>query len=327
MKARLRTKRSKLVAAGSALLMVAGAGAAYAYWSGLGGGSGSETNSAGAAAMVVHQDTISGLVPGGTVALSGYITNPGATAPVGSVMPTIGTVNFGQSSEYWVTGTAIVNASVPSGGSVPWTGLTLHYANLNSNQDTGKGATVNINYALTGLNSTIVGKSAVARVSTEQSPCNAVALEGTTWANSSSMRNYALTETTPGTYLVTVDYTGGTFSTVAGPQPGNCAGMNAAGITGTMDQTWSATINTALPANHTPDCSGTVQYGPNECIGISGFLKAVFGDTGAALQPSMANYTWHDTFTANGGHGTWYDVSAPGTGAPAWPAGNSGNIQ
>jgi hypothetical protein len=329
----LRTRRNKIVAAGAAVLMVAGAGAAYAWWSSLGTGTSTQTNSAGAADMSVTSPDISGLVPGGSVALSGRIVNAaGPDASVGTVLATVGSVTAGPLSDYWVTGSAVVDANVPTGSQgIAWSGLTLHYGNAPIDQNSGKSAKIVIDYTLTPMGSTIVGKSAVPRTASEQTPCaplDSTGMESVTpWANSTSTRNYALTETSPNVYLVTVDYTGGTFTTIPGaPQPGNCAATNPTAISGTMDQTWSATINTALPANHAPDCSGTVQYGPKECIGISGFLTAVFGSAGASLQPSMQAYTWHDTFTAGGN--TWYDVSAPSiSGAPVWPAGNSGNIK
>ena len=47
-----------------------------------------------------------------------------------------------------------MNANVPTGTvGIPWSGLTLHYANTSVNQEEGKGATVSINYTLTASSS------------------------------------------------------------------------------------------------------------------------------------------------------------------------------
>jgi hypothetical protein len=330
MKAGLRTKRSRLVAAGTAGLMVLGAGAAYAYWSGLGEGTGTQANATGSASMTVTQNPISGLTPGGTRALSGKIINlAGPDASVGNVLATVtsvsGDTNAGAIADYWISGTAVVNANVPTGTSgIAWSGLTLHYANSANNQDSGKSAQVNIAYTLAAPG-VIIGEGTITGA-TEYGNCYLTVPgdDGPIFAHSTFTKQFQLVKVAGG-YDMNVVYGNGTFAGVAGAvSPGACGvgGPQAttnngttmsAGITGTLSGSWSAKITTDLIANPSPDCSANV------CQGAQGFLTAAFGN--ASMQPSMTDYSWKVVYNAGPTHGSVTQIGTAGV------LSGSGNIK
>jgi len=324
MKATLRTKRSRLVAAGTAGLLVLGAGAAYAYWSGLGGGTGTQTNAAGAAAMTVSQDPISGLTPGGTRNLSGRIVNAaGPDATVGNVLGTVtsvsGDTNLGSVADYWITGTAVVNANVPTGTSgIAWSGLVLHYANSANSQDTGKSAQVNITYTLTDT-PVVTGLGHYANAA-ESGNCfvSSPGNDGPIWAHSNFDEQFQLVKNAGGGYTLNVNYFNGTFDGVAGAvAPGACGpdgkvGNNGdvmgAGVTGTLAGVWSAQI----PASWG---TATQSAAVNACTlaapcTLTGFTNAAFGIS--TTRPSMADFSWNVTYNAGPSHGYRIDGSTGG---------------
>jgi hypothetical protein len=313
----LRTRRNKIVAAGAAVLMVAGAGAAYAYWSSLGDGSGTQQNAAGAAPMQVTQDSIAGLTPGGTRALSGKIINAaGPDATVGNVLATVTSVsgdnNPGAIADYWISGTAVVNANVPTGSSgIAWSGLTLHYANSANDQNTGKSAQVNIGYTLTA-DPVVTGLGHYANAP-ESGNCydTTPGNDGPTWAHSNFDEQFQLVKNPGDGYTLNVNYGNGTFVGVDGAiSPLACGGTGGltathnadvmgAGITGTLAGVWSAQI---------PGTWGTATQNAavNACtVGapctLTAFENAAFGTS--TTRPSMGDFSWDVHYNAGPTHG------------------------
>jgi hypothetical protein len=329
----LRTRRNKLTAAGAALLLIAGAGVAYAYWSGLGGGATDGANAPGSVAMTITSNKVDGLTPGGSIALAGSVVNPpsGTAAMAGNVLGTITAVGgpAGSIADYWISGIAKVNANVPAGQSVAWSGLTLHYANSANDQNSGKGAGINISYSLTAPG-IIIGEGSMGGA--DQGQENGSCASGTpgdsgpVWAQSTFDKQFQLVKDSGG-YAMTVVYGNGTFTGIAGATaPGACdttqtpTGVGdgtkvGTGVTGTMSGVWTAQINTPLIGNPLPDCSN------HACDHASGFLTAVFGNS--SMQPSMAGYSWTDTFNAGPLHGSWIDTAALGVVSDT----NAGNIK
>src|SRR5215212_1947504 len=129
---------------------------AYAYWSAGGGGSASGQTANGNAAAVnaVTSSNLDGLYPGASKTITGNFDNSGngnsvhvngLTAAI-SVTPTAG--NTCAASNYSVTGLSVTSADVAAssqGGA--FTG-TLNMADLATNQDGCKGATVTLTYTV-----------------------------------------------------------------------------------------------------------------------------------------------------------------------------------
>lgn len=145
------TRKSKVLTAAACGVVLGAGGLASAYWTGGGAGSGTSSVAASPASLVIAQAAVTGLMPGGSKALSGTITNPNPNTgiKVGSVTPGAVTVSAGLPADYTVTGTAAVNAIVPKNGSIAWSGLTLNMADTAVNQDAAKGATVTVQYSAT----------------------------------------------------------------------------------------------------------------------------------------------------------------------------------
>lgn len=334
MKARLHTKRSKVVAAGTAGLMVLGAGAAYAYWSSLGGGTTDGNNATGSTTMTVTSNKVDGLTPGGSIKLSGYVGNPGDTdAMAGSVLGTVTAVggDAGSIADYWISGTAKLDANVPHGTSVAWSGLTLHYANSANNQNSGKGAGISISYTLTDPG-TIIGEGTITN-GDEVGSCYTTTPgnDGPVWAHSTFDKQFQLVKNADG-YAYKVVYGNGTFVGVDGATTPAACGSGAGeaspvgdgskmgvGITGTLAGSWSGQIFTTLVGNPDPNCDN------NKCINSAGFLTAVFGTVtdpnGTKLQPPMSGYSWNVVYNAGPSHGTVTQIGTAGV------LSGSGNIK
>lgn len=148
-------KRTKVLAGGIALAVVGG-GVGYAYWTAPGSGSGTATTDTTVPLTVQQTAPASEIYPGGSVALSGTVTNPNP-GPVRAGAVTAGTITVDTASttagclatDYTVTGTATVNADVAGGGgTLAWSGLSLNMANSALNQDACKNAVVTIAYAV-----------------------------------------------------------------------------------------------------------------------------------------------------------------------------------
>jgi hypothetical protein len=147
------TKKRALVVASIAVVAVAAV--AYAFWSSTGSGTGTAaTADPGAQTVSVSQSgSVTGLYPGGPAqALSGSITNNNSNSVhVGSVTATVvDTSNEANcpGSEFVIAGTAPVNANVAgSGGTAPWSGLTVALTDTGVEQNDCKNVTVNLSYA------------------------------------------------------------------------------------------------------------------------------------------------------------------------------------
>jgi hypothetical protein len=167
-------KRSPKVIAGAAVLGLAVAGGAFAYFTSGGDGTGSATTG-DVAALQIHQDSITTyLMPGGSVPLSGTITNPnagpvqikGLTLTVDSVTQAAGAVGACGVGNYSIgtigyLDTTIIGGTTDLGGAfnpAHFDGYTLNMVNtqdtvvggalVSGNQDGCKGATVNLKYTV-----------------------------------------------------------------------------------------------------------------------------------------------------------------------------------
>jgi hypothetical protein len=305
--------------------MVLGAGAAYAFWNSQGSGTSTQQNAQGGAEMVVTSPAISGLTPGGSLALAGVITNSGPDAMAGEVKVTSITVNGGLASDYAVTGIALVNANVPTGAQgVAWSGLSLNYLNTAVDQEAGKGATVTLHYTVTPF---VQAVSATVPISGQRDigTCgNGNAGTNGYWADDAFNKFYQL-KAINGGYNLQIDYLNGTFVTVGGTSPGACESSAiykhsetgngstvVRGVTGNQFQTMSANIVTTAPVvNVHPSCGGTA------CNSAQGFLDAVFG-SGIVTVPSggFPNQIGVYTNTNN----AWLDYQN------GWPLNDTGDI-
>ena len=148
---------SKKVAVLGAVSVLA-AGAAYAYWTNGGSGSGSAGTGTNVAVTVNQTSTPTGLYPGGPGgALSGTFTNTNASQvfvnqvnatllpPTG---PNVATAPACTIADYALSGFPItVGTEIASGTGVgAWTGGSVRLLNSATNQDSCKGATINIAY-------------------------------------------------------------------------------------------------------------------------------------------------------------------------------------
>lgn len=144
------TKKTKAIIAIATVAGLAGTGAAYAYWTVNGAGS-SSASTGTLVPITVNMAPLTGLYPGGSVALGGTFTN---TNP-GSVYVTSVTAVLGSmpgsclATDFSITGTATVaNPNVPNGTGVgSWSGLTLTMSNSSISQDSCKLATIPLTLA------------------------------------------------------------------------------------------------------------------------------------------------------------------------------------
>lgn len=153
---RKTTKRTVLIAATTAVLLV-GATAAYAYWTAGGAGTGTAETGTTEAVVVNQVSVIGDLRPGGAAQdLSGTFDNPNDTSVyVTSVTVSISSVTGGAgactAADYVLTGAVMtVGHEVAAGNDVDsWDGATLAFDNDPLvNQDGCKGATVNLSYSV-----------------------------------------------------------------------------------------------------------------------------------------------------------------------------------
>ena len=149
--------RKKKVAAFVVVFVLVAAGA-YAYWTNGGSGSGSATTGTNAAITVNQTSTPTGLYPGGPGgALSGTFTNTNSSKvfvnqvnatllpPTG---PNVATAPACTIADYALSGFPIsVGLEIDSGTGVgSWSGGSVRLLNSATNQDSCKGATINIAY-------------------------------------------------------------------------------------------------------------------------------------------------------------------------------------
>ena len=155
------TSRKKKVAAITTGMVLVG-GAAYAYWTANGTGTGLGSTLSGVTALTaVQRSTVSDLQPGtAPQALSGDFNNPNdgpiyvatVTASIASVVKAGGApAGPCDATDYTLSNaTMTVNAEVAPGMAVGgWSGASIEFHNKPStNQDGCKGATVNLAYAI-----------------------------------------------------------------------------------------------------------------------------------------------------------------------------------
>ena len=153
------SKKTTLIAAGTAFLVVAGTGVAYAYWTAGGSGTGSGATGTSADITVVQTTTVTAMGPGvAAQPLSGTFNN-GNSGPVfvAAVTASIASVFQGgvvavacSAADYTLTNPVMtVGVSVPAGDAQgTWSGATIAFNNTTANQNACKGATVNLAYAV-----------------------------------------------------------------------------------------------------------------------------------------------------------------------------------
>jgi hypothetical protein len=246
--------------------------------------------------MTVSQNTISGLIPGGSVALSGKIVNEaGPDAKVGSVLGTVTSVggDIGSIADYWISGTAVVDANVPTGTTgITWSGLTLHYANSANNQNSGKGKVVNIGYTLTDT-------PVITGLGHKSGPWTGAGVGNTAeWANTDFDQQWQLIKQAGGYQLVSIY--NGTFTGNAGIASPNGSGVMGAGITGTLGSVWKANLVTTAVAHQSTSCMTSL------CTRQE-FMDA----SGLSTVPGIpwADWTWTTTFNAGPDHGSYVATS------------------
>jgi hypothetical protein len=143
---RIKKNRKSAVVAGVLGLALIGGGTAFAYWTAPGGGTGSATTQATVESLIVHQDAVDPIYPGGHIDLTGTIENPNPTQVKVCGMR-VSPVNMPAGM---TQGAALVFAEmVPANGSVDWSGAWLDYADSDTVNQTGDlGKTVDITYTL-----------------------------------------------------------------------------------------------------------------------------------------------------------------------------------
>ncbi len=144
--------RIKVIAA-AAVVGLVGAGGAFAYWTFGGTGTDKATVAANpTSAIVVSQTTaINNLAPGMRVDLAGLLTNPNVTdVKVGTLTAAISVPAGVALSDFSLAGNPqVINQVVKLGTPVPWSGMSLAYANSAVNQDNAKNVPVTLTYTLT----------------------------------------------------------------------------------------------------------------------------------------------------------------------------------
>ena len=150
--------RRKIAAAAAIATVGVGGVVAYAYWTTAGGGSGSATAaSANANNLVIANDAIpSTLVPGGTVAVTGTVTNPAGNPGTAHISGLAGVVTVtapatGCSASYFhVTGVTPAATELASGAHTTFSAtLGMDDDSVNS-QDLCKGASLSITWSSSG---------------------------------------------------------------------------------------------------------------------------------------------------------------------------------
>ena len=142
-----RGKKRALILAVVAVVALIASIAGYAYWSTTGSGTASSTAGTTATVTITGSFT-TGIYPGGTKTVSFTATNPNpGTVRVGTVtLASVTTTPSSCAAADFTMPDVAENADVPTGGptALPTNG-TLTFANTSSNQDTCKGATIQLN--------------------------------------------------------------------------------------------------------------------------------------------------------------------------------------
>lgn len=131
-------------------------GMSAAYWTGGGGGTGSVvTAMTTPEPLVVTQTEVTGLVPGGCVALYGMINNPNTMSVMAGTLTASVDPADRSLRDFFFTGdptakvpSVAINTVVPAGSGISWSGMNLCLKDTVDNQDQYKGKTVTVTYAV-----------------------------------------------------------------------------------------------------------------------------------------------------------------------------------
>ena len=154
----LKRRSTKLIAVIAVLGLAA---AAYAYWTTSGDGAGTANTDAAAGAVTITGDTVNGLAPGRTVALTGTIVNPNdydvrvSNLQIDSIAVDAAHLGAGCTlANYSFSNTPVAvnatlqetNAGTTDEVAFP-TGLTVTMLETGVNQNACKGATISVDYS------------------------------------------------------------------------------------------------------------------------------------------------------------------------------------
>ncbi|HVY11916.1 MAG TPA: hypothetical protein VHB18_17395 [Mycobacteriales bacterium] len=148
---KISNKKKAAAVLGAGAMAVAGSGVAFAYWTQGGSGTGAAVTGSTSNVTVVSTTPTSSLYPGGSVALSGKFDNPNpGSVRIGTVTATVGTLPEGcVSGDFSISGTAAVNAEIPTGSNVgSWSGITLSMNDTGVSQDACKTATIPVTFSV-----------------------------------------------------------------------------------------------------------------------------------------------------------------------------------
>jgi hypothetical protein len=139
-------RKTKIVAATAALLLVGGA--AFAYWTTQSQGSGSATNAPSNGTLVLKAHFAGGLAPGATRTVTYTATNSGGSSSlqVGTISHIVTTDKVGCTAADFTIGPVFSNTTVLADvidAELSGTG-TLRFVDSTENQDACKGATVTL---------------------------------------------------------------------------------------------------------------------------------------------------------------------------------------
>ena len=146
---KISNKKKAAAVLGAGALAITGGGVAFAYWTQSGSGAGTAATGTTSSVTVVSTTPTSNLYPGGSVALSGKFDNPNpGSVRIGTVTATVGTLPEGcVSGDFSSSGTAAVNAEIPTGSNVgSWSGITLSMNDTGVSQDACKTATIPVTF-------------------------------------------------------------------------------------------------------------------------------------------------------------------------------------
>lgn len=149
MKMRNLMRNKKFVALVTVGVLAVGGTSAYAYWTSTGSGSGTATAAAGDSNLVIASSSPAGLSPGGSVAVTGTVTNPNSySVKVGTVSGVVTTSNASCLPDDFGFAPVAVNQTVAAGQNTPFAG-TLTMADTAVNQDACKSAVITLTFSST----------------------------------------------------------------------------------------------------------------------------------------------------------------------------------
>ncbi|HEX3898947.1 MAG TPA: hypothetical protein VHW74_07225 [Mycobacteriales bacterium] len=148
---KINNKKKAAAVLGAGVIALTSGGVALAYWTSSGSGAGTAATGTTANVTVNETTPTTTLYPGGSVPLAGTFNNTNSSAiKVGTVTATVGTLPTGcVAADFTISGTAPVNAEIPTGSNVgTWAGLTLTMNDTSANQDACKSQTIPVTYSV-----------------------------------------------------------------------------------------------------------------------------------------------------------------------------------